>query len=127
MRPFMIRDRRIAAFDITNADDLKRLEAAYKAMAEHHEMLRCMDFETMQPSEIARLVFGGFQVFFAALFPGREEEIVGKTPSVACARQAFGQWTAYLCDCMTECEQMDEAMRRLYLGDAAEESGNAFT
>ena len=116
MKPFIIGDKRLA-FDVTNANDLQRLERAYAALCEKHEEVGEGGMGELPASEQMRAIFGMYHDFFAAVFPGRAAEIVGDVPSVSHAAHVFDRFTAYLRDALAEEEQNTRVMRRIYLGE----------
>ena len=130
MKPFVIGDKRFA-FDVTNADDLRRLEKAYSILCAQNDGLTEACGETRSASEQMQTIFGMYHDFFETLFPGRSAEIVGEEPSVGQAGRAFDRWTAYLRGCVEEEQRNDRMMRRIYLGEAtagaAEDVGVADT
>lgn len=112
MKPFLFGDKRYA-FDVTNADDLARLERAFAGMM-------CAGQELTEgeasASEKMRAVFSAYQTFFETLFPGRGGEIVGDTPSAGRAVQAFERFTVYLNSSIAEANRMEQMLEALYLG-----------
>ncbi len=118
MKPFIIGDKRLA-FDVTNANDLARLERAYAALCARQAIPGSAGGVSaeMPASEQMRAIFDMYHDFFDAVFPGRANEIVGDMPSVSRAGQAFDRFTAYLHACVEEEEQNARMMRRIYLGE----------
>lgn len=114
MKPFMIGDRRFA-FDVTNADDLRRLERAYAILCSCGSDLDAAGGESA--SEQMRMIFTMYRDFFEAVFPGRSAEIVGEEPSVGRAGRAFDRWVNYLSGCVEDEQRNDRMMRQIYLGD----------
>ena len=116
MKPFVSGDRRYA-FDITNADDMRRLEKAFALLCAQGEGLSSAD-GTEGESASARLLalFDAYCAFFEAVFPTRGREIVGEEPSVGRAVRIFDRFTAYLRDSIEEERRLDDAVRRLYIG-----------
>lgn len=125
MKPFIIGDKRYA-FDVTNANDLCRLERAFaKLCAKQNAQLDGDDpAANLSASEQMRIIFGLYRDFFDEIFPGRGTELIGDTPSVSHAGVVFDRFTAYLHACIAEEEQNARMMRRLYLGDADTDGGN---
>ena len=118
MKPFIIGDKRFA-FDVTNADDLRRLERAYAVLCRCNDDMHAGG-EAASASEQMRVIFGMYRDFFEALFPGRSAEIVGDEPSVSRAGRAFDRWAAYLRACIDEEARTDRMMRQIYLGEEME-------
>lgn len=116
MKPFIIGDKRLA-FDVTNANDLQRLERAYAALCEKQASVGEVGMGELPASEQMRAIFGMYHDFFAAVFPGRAEEIIGDVPSVSHAAHVFDRFTAYLHAALAEEEQNTRVMRRIYLGE----------
>ena len=117
MKPFIIGDKRFA-FDVTNADDLRRLERALGLLCERNEQMTVAGGKEMTASEQMQAIFGLYRDFFETVFPARAAEIIGTEPSVAHAGRAFDRFAAYLHSCVEEEERCEQMMRRLYLGDA---------
>ena len=118
MKPFVIGEKRLA-FDLTNADDLARLERAVAAFCRTcGEMDAAQDGEETGGSVAQELqrIYALYRDFFGTVFPGRAEEIVGSAPSVGNAKRAFDRFAAYLQTCLEEERRQDDAMRLLYLG-----------
>ena len=126
MKPFVIGEKRFA-FDVTNADDLRRLEKAFSILCAQNDGLTADCGKAKSASEQMQTIYGMYHDFFEVLFPGRSAEIVGEAPSVGQAGRAFDRWTAYLRSCVEEEQRNDRMMRRIYLGEAtvgaAEEIG----
>ncbi|MBE6657127.1 MAG: hypothetical protein E7604_01655 [Ruminococcaceae bacterium] len=116
MKPFVIGDKRFA-FDVTNADDLRRLERAFSLLCTQNNEMTAADGAAMSASEQMRTIFRMYHDFFETLFPGRSAEIVGEEPSVGRAGRAFDRWAAYLRSCVEEEERCDRMMRQIYLGE----------
>lgn len=116
MKPFVVGDRRFA-FDVTNADDLRRLEKAFSVLCTQNDGLTAACGEAKSASEQMQTIFGMYHDFFEALFPGRSAEIIGEEPSVGQAGRVFDRWTAYLRGCVEEEQRNDRMMRRIYLGE----------
>ena len=116
MKPFIIGDKRYA-FDVTNADDLRRLERAFSLLCAQNDTMDTADGAAVSASEQMRTVFCMYRDFFEALFPGRSAEIVGEEPSVGRAGRAFDRWTSYLRGCVEEEVRCDRMMRKIYLGE----------
>lgn len=118
MKPFIIGDRRLA-FDVTNADDLRRLEQAFDALC-GSSTAEAAQGEDMSASAQMRALFGMYRTFFETVFPGRGEEIVGSEPSVAHAEQAFARFAVFLRTALEEEARQDSTVRALFLGGAEE-------
>ena len=116
MKPFIIGDKRFA-FDVTNADDLRRLERAFSLLCKQNDGMNTADGAAVSASEQMLTIFRMYRDFFEALFPGRSAEIVGEEPSVGRAGRAFDRWTAYLRGCIEDEQRNDRLMRRIYLGE----------
>ena len=118
MKPFIIGDKRYA-FDVTNANDLHRLERAFaKLCAKQNAQLGGDDpAANLSASAQMRAIFDLYHDFFNELFPGRADEMIGDEPSVSRAGGVFDRFTAYLHACIAEEEQNARMMRRLYLGE----------
>lgn len=116
MKPFIIGDKRFA-FDVTNADDLRRLERAFAVLCKQNGAMTATDGAEVSASEQMRTIFGMYHDFFEALFPGRSAEIIGDEPSVGRAGRAFDRWAAYLRGCIEEEARSDSMMRKIYLGE----------
>ena len=114
MKPFMIGDKRFA-FDVTNADDLRRLERADAVLEKHSAAADAQDTPP-SASEQMQALYDVYYDFFEAVFPGRAAEIVGVEPSVGRARRAFDRFAAYLRGCVEEEERNERMMRMVYLG-----------
>jgi hypothetical protein len=117
MKPFVIGEKRFA-FDVTNADDLRRLEKAYSILCAQNDGLTEACGETRSASEQMQTIFGMYHDFFEAVFPGRSAEIIGEEPSVSRAGRAFDRFAAYLHGCIEEEARCDRVMRQIYLGEA---------
>lgn len=117
MKPFIIGDKRFA-FDVTNADDLRRLERAFEMLCSRNDEMTAADGMGISASEQMRAIFGMYHDFFEAVFPGRSAEIIGEEPSVSRAGRAFDRFTAYLRGCIEEEARCDRMMRQIYLGEA---------
>ena len=117
MKPFIIGDKRYA-FDVTNADDLRRLERAFALLCERNEQMTAAGGEEMTASEQMLAIFRLYHDFFDTVFPSRAAEIVGGEPSVSHAGHAFDRFAAYLRSCVEEEERCEQMMRRMYLGEA---------
>ncbi len=125
MKPFMIGDRRLA-FDITNADDLRRLETGFASLCAQHDRYTAeMAGEGMSASEQMRALYDMYRAFFETVFPGRGEEIVGAEPSVAHAQRAFSRFAVYLRTSLEEEAQQEDTVRSLFLGDGTASDGGA--
>lgn len=124
MKPFIIGDRRLA-FDITNADDLRRLETGFAALCAQNEQRAAeMAGEGVSASAQMRALYDMYRAFFETVFPGRGEEIVGAEPSVAHAQRAFSRFTVYLRTAMEEESRQEDTVRSLFLtADAAQDGG----
>ena len=116
MKPFIIGDKRFA-FDVTNADDLRRLEKAFSILCAQNDEMTADGETGLSVSEQMLTIFRMYHDFFEALFPGRSAEIVGSEPSVGRAGRAFDRWTAYLCSCVEDEQRSDRMMRQIYLGE----------
>ena len=114
MKPFIIGDKRFA-FDVTNADDLRRLERAYAILCSNNSDMTAAGGESA--SEQMRMIFTMYRDFFEALFPGRSAEIVGEEPSAGRAGRAFDRWVNYLGGCVEDEQRNDRMMRQIYMGD----------
>ena len=117
MKPFVIGEKRFA-FDVTNADDLRRLEKAFSILCAQNDEMTAAGGEAVSASEQMLTIFRMYRDFFETLFPGRAVEIVGEEPSVGRAGRAFDRWTAYLRSCVEDEQRNDRMMRRIYLGEA---------
>ncbi len=119
MKPFIIGDKRFA-FDVTNANDLHRLERAFAHLCSKNSAPGGPVDGDGCASEQMRAIFGIYHDFFDEIFPGRAEEIIGDMPSVSRAGHAFDRFAAYLRACVEEEEQNARMMRRIYLGEQEE-------
>lgn len=117
MKPFIIGDKRFA-FDVTNADDLRRLERAFEMLCSRNSEMTAADGVGVSASEQMRTIFCMYHDFFEAVFPGRSAEIIGEEPSVSRAGRAFDRFAAYLRGCIEEEARCDRVMRQIYLGEA---------
>ncbi len=118
MKPFIIGDKRFA-FDVTNADDLRRLERACALLcAKNTQYVQsASDADADAASVQMRTIFGIYRDFFETVFPGHSAEIIGEEPSVSRAGRAFDRFAAFLRGCVEEEERNAVVMRRIYLGD----------
>ena len=124
MKPFNIGDKRFA-FDVTNADDLRRLERAFALLCERSEQMNAAGGAEMTASAQMQAIFGLYYDFFETVFPARAAEIIGTEPSVAHAGRAFDRFAAYLHGCIAEEERCEQMMRRLYLSETKAENDSA--
>ena len=114
MKPFIIHDRHFA-FDITDADDLGRLQKASAWLAQRcDEMTGEGAVKDMDAAGHMKAIFSMYRTFFGILFPGMETVILGEKQSVSNAKKVFGLWLSYLGDCMEEERRSDAMMRKIY-------------
>ncbi|MBQ7301350.1 MAG: hypothetical protein IJW77_16110 [Clostridia bacterium] len=124
MKPFVNGEKRYA-FDITNADDVLRLERAF---AEQYPRVCAMRTagetdDAVSPSEQMRMLYALYHDFFETVFPGRGDEIVGSVPSAAAAGRAYERFITYLHACIDEESRHDAMVQKLYLDGAAGAGG----
>lgn len=117
MKPFVCGERRYA-FDITNADDMRRLEGAFAQLCARADALPSVESEGAGNAS-ARLsaLFDAYCAFFEAVFPTRGREIVGNELSAGHAARIFDRFCTYLRDGLQEEKRIDDAVRRMYLGE----------
>ena len=117
MKPFVCGERRYA-FDITNADDMRRLEGAFVQLCARSDALSGGEgAEGERASARLTALFDAYYAFFEAVFPTRGREIVGNEPSAGHAARIFDRFCVYLRDSLEEEKRMDDAVRRMYLGE----------
>ena len=114
MRPFIIHERRFA-FDITDAEDLGRLQKASAWLVQRcDEMTDEGAVMDLDAAEHMKEIFTMYRTFFGILFPGMETTILGEKQSVSNAKKAFGLWLSYLEECMEEERKSDAMMQKIY-------------
>ena len=114
MKPFIIHDRHLA-FDITDVDDLSRLQKASAWLIQRcDEMTGEGAVKDLDTAGHSREIFSMYLTFFGILFPGMEKVILGEKQSVSNAKRAFGLWISYLGECMEEERRSDAMMQKIY-------------
>ena len=114
------------SFDLTNADDMARLEAACSGLEAGEALLKRSAAKDGCPpgqAETLRGYYTLFSDFFAALFPGREKLILGKHPSAAEGMKAFCAFLGFLEDCKKEEQQLEEMLLSFYGGGERDAAG----
>lgn len=140
MKPFICNGKRFA-FDITNPYDLTRLQKAADRLSQgicmDSDGIRERTDDTIFPdylcpgadADINDTARGVLQLcrcyyaFFAILFPGQADFILGDRPSVSAGRDAFGKWMQYLQDCLSAERAANAGVIHLY-DDMKSETGS---
>lgn len=113
MPAFVYKDRALT-FDLTNADDLLRLQNACAALETAEETIVKRYTQDGDLAEQMRALHDMYGDFFAAVFPKHGRELVGNAPSAAEAIKAFKAFLQFLAECRSEEERMEEELRRCY-------------
>ncbi len=90
------------AFDVTNADDMLRLQEACRAMEAAEQTILQHPAEENACIAQLRACYTMYRSFFMTVFPERGKDIVGPAPSAMEGIKAFRAFLRFLEECRAE-------------------------